>query len=352
MSLEPSITLAAVADLVAGALEGDGSRVIRRVAPLADAGPDAISWLGSPKYLSQLGSTRAGGVLVPRRCEAPPGLAVVRVDDPELAMCAVLKRLGPAPAAVPPGVDPRAVVDPTARVSGAAIGPLAFVGPSASIGAGTQIHPGVYIGAEATIGRDCVLWPNVVVRERCRLGDRVVVHPNATIGADGFGYLPRGGKHHKIPQVGVVVIDDDVEIGAGTTIDRARSGVTRIGRGTKIDNLVQIGHNCEIGEDCIIVAQCGVSGSTTMGRNVVLAGQVGLVDHLTIGDGARIAAQTGLAQDVPAGAAFGGSPGVAMAQYLRQCAAIRRLPKMVEQLRELVKRIESLESTANDQGGD
>jgi UDP-3-O-[3-hydroxymyristoyl] glucosamine N-acyltransferase len=182
-----------------------------------------------------------------------------------------------------------------------------------------------------------------VVRERVTVGDRVVIHANATIGADGFGYLQRNGRNRKIPQVGTVVVEDDVEIGSNTAIDRARSGVTRIGRGTKIDNLVQIGHNCDIGEDCIIVSQSGISGSCTLGRHVVMGGQVGIADHLRIGDGAQIVGQSGLSNDVPAGQIVRGSPAIEFNRYMRELAVLRKLPERTQLLRELTRRLERIE---------
>ena len=213
---------------------------------------------------------------------------------------------------------------------------------------GTELHAGVYIGPGCRIGRGCVLWPNVVVREYTVIGERVVIHPNATIGADGFGYLYREGAHLKIPQIGRVVIEDDVEIGAGTCIDRARSGETRIGRGTKIDNLVQIGHNVQVGAHCILVSQAGVSGSCRLGHHVVLGGQVGVADHVELGDGAQVAAQGGVAQDIPPGVVHGGTPSVEVSAWRRQMASLRRLPDVLERLRALEQRVRQLESTTHD----
>jgi UDP-3-O-[3-hydroxymyristoyl] glucosamine N-acyltransferase len=280
--------------------------------------------------------------------ELPEGQTIIRVADPDLALCKALTLLGPRAPSVPVGVHPSALLSPDVVIEGAAIGANVTIGPGAVIGPGTQLHPGVYVGAETTIGRDGVLWPNVVVRERTTIGDRVIIHPNVTIGADGYGYLQRDGKHHKIPQIGRVVIEDDVEIGANTAIDRARSGETRIRRGTKIDNIVQIGHNCDIGEGCLIAGQCGISGSTTLGRFVVLGGQVGVIDHLRIGDGVQAGAAAVLRRDIPAGTVVRGDPAIERTRSARQQVAVRRLPKMIEQLRDLRKRVEELESAADD----
>jgi UDP-3-O-[3-hydroxymyristoyl] glucosamine N-acyltransferase len=344
----PTITAAELARRLGGQLVGHGTRAIRDVATLEEAGPDAVSWVGRPELLPRLASSQAGVVLIPDRCEPPPGRTTIRVPDPDLAICEALAALAPPVPHVPPGIDPAARVADSATVDGACIGPQVFVGAHAVIGPATQLHPGVYVGAESRIGRDCVLWPNVVVRERTILGDRVIIHANATIGADGFGYHQRGGKNRKVPQIGRVVIEDDVELGAGSCIDRARSGETRIGRGTKIDNLVQIAHNVRIGEDCIVVAQCGISGSTLLGDHVMLAGQVGLTDHLRIGRNVVVAAQSGVTHDIPDGQVCRGTPATENARYARQEVSLRRLPKLMDQLKALAKRVEQLESAAHD----
>ena len=342
------ITVADVARHLGAEVEGDGTRVLRAVEPLAGAATDALSWLGSVEYLPQLEQTSAAAVLVPRDTDVPKGRTVIRVADPDLALCEALRLLGPEPPRVRVGVHASAVVSPDATVEDVAIGPNVTVCDGAKIGVGTQLHAGVYVGAETQIGRDCVLWPNVVVREHATIGDRVVIHPNTTIGADGFGYLLRDGEHRKIPQVGRVVIEGDVEIGANCAIDRARSGETRIRRGTKIDNLVQIGHNCDIGEDCIIVGQCGISGSTTLEHHVVLGGQVGVIDHLRIGAGVQVAAASTVVGNLEAGRVYRGTPAIDNYLYGRQQVGVRRLPKMIEQWRELGKRVEKLETATND----
>lgn len=342
-----SFPAATIARLLGAPLVGDGTVVVRTIAPLDEAGPDALSWVGHPKYLPKLATTRAGIVLVPADCDVPAGRTAIKVPDPDLALVALLAHVAPPLETLPPGIDAAARVAPTARVDGAAIGPHVYVGDGAVVGPGTQLHAGVWVGRGATIGRDCVLWPHVVVREHSRLGNRVIVHANATIGTDGFGYLQREGRHIKIPQIGYVEIGDDVEIGAGACIDRARSGVTRIGRGVKIDNLVQIGHNVSIGDHSVIVAQAGISGSTTVGRQVTIAGQAGLADHVAVGDGAVIAAQCGVTKDVPPGTTLIGSPGMLRDDFVRLIGAGRQVERLKKQLKGLLERIERLESAAD-----
>ncbi|MHC4695305.1 MAG: UDP-3-O-(3-hydroxymyristoyl)glucosamine N-acyltransferase [Planctomycetota bacterium] len=346
MSDQPSITAEELAERVGGRLEGDGTRVLREVATLEKAGPDTISWVGTVDFLAKIAESRAGVVLVPRDCEVPSVRNIIRVADPDVAMCVALECLAPPTDAIERGVHTTAVVSPDADVEGAAVGANVYVGSGAVVGNGTQLFPGVFVGTGVHIGSDCVLWPNVVIRERVTIGDRVVIHPNATIGADGYGYLQREGKHRKIPQIGTVVIEDDVEIGAGSTIDRARSGVTRIGRGTKIDNLVQIGHNVDIGEDCIIVAMCAVGGSSSLGHHVVMGGQVGVTDHVHIGNGVQIAGKSSIMHDIPDGRTIRGIPGTENHRFLRERASLRKLPEWIKRFRTLARRVEQLEERA------
>ena len=348
MRESPSITAGTLAQMLGGTLSGDGERVIRGVAILEDAGPDDLTWVASSEFLTRLEASKAGIVLMPATCPAPPSRTAIHVADPDLALSNALLAIAPPTETVPEGVDSSARVAPNATVTDAHIGPNVYIGPHAIVGPGTQLHAGAYIGADCEIGRDCVLWPNVVVRERTTIGDRVTLHPNTTIGADGFGYHQRDGRHLKIPQIGTVVIEDDVEVGANVCIDRARSGETRIGRGTKIDNIVQIGHNVIVGEDCMIVAQCGISGSVTLGRHVVLGGQVGVTDHVSIGDAAMLAAKSLVANTLPGGKIYRGIPAVEKTQFGRSAVSLRRLPKMIEQLRNLTKRVEELESATNN----
>lgn len=344
------ITARDIARRLDASIEGDASVELRDVATLENAGPHSLSWLGNMRFEKEYLASRAGAVLVSQDVAAAPGKTLIRVKSPDLSLADVLPLFAPPLERVPVGVHPTAIIGEGARVEGAAIGPHVFVGARARIAAGVQLHAGVYVGTDAEIGEDCVLWPNVVLRERCRLGRRVIIHSNTTIGADGFGYIFHGGRHVKVPQIGIVVIDDDVEIGANCAIDRAKCGVTRVRSGVKIDNLVQIGHNCDIGEGSILVAQCGVSGSCELGRGVVLAGQVGLADHIRLGDGVQVAGKSGVPRDVPAGQAVRGIPAIELRRYLKEQAAAHRLPEMVEQLRELAQRVRELEAANHRQG--
>jgi UDP-3-O-[3-hydroxymyristoyl] glucosamine N-acyltransferase len=348
MPKEKSFTVAQIADRLNADLVGDGAARIRDVAPLALADGQCLSWLGDIRYLPALRQTSAAAALVPLDLAPVPNQTLIAVADPDLAICDVLTMLAPEVPAQPAGVHPSAVVAPDARVDGAMIGPQCTIESGVTVGPGTRLHAGVFVGAHTTIGQDCVLWPNVVVREYTRIGDRVIIHPNSTIGADGFGYLMRDGRHVHIPQIGVVVIEDDVEIGANSAVDRARSGVTRLGRGTKIDNLVQIAHNCQLGDHCVVVAQTGLSGSACLGQYVVMAGRSGVADHVTIGDGAQIAAQSVTFKNVAPGAVLRGVPAEPIGPWHRRKAALRRLPELVRQVRELTQRVRELESPADD----
>lgn len=347
-----TLTAREIAQRLNASLAGDPSRSVSRIETLDVAGADSLSWLGSMKYASQLGTTRAAVVLIPIECQPPEHCTAILVPDPDLALNEVLGWLYPGPDQLPVGIHATAVIDPFAEIDPtAAVGPHVVIGARARIGANVQLHAGVSVGSGVQIGRDCVLWANVVVRERCILHDRVIIHANATIGADGYGYLQRGGRHIKVPQVGIVEIEDDVEIGANTCIDRAKSGITRIGRGTKIDNLVHVAHNNQIGEGCLILAQAGLSGSCEIGRGVMIGGQVGTIDHLKIGDGAAVHPQSGVMQDVPAGSRVSGAPARDHRDVMRQHVALAKLPKLMEQVRVLERRIERLDKPADDSAG-
>lgn len=321
-------------DIVRGGLDPS----LTGMAALDAAGPHDVSFLGNEKYYNQFLETKAAAVIVPRGVtEGPENAALIAVDNPTLAFSVVVRHFAAITRAFEPGVHPHASVDPSATLDPAKVrvhaGAVVMAG--ASVGDGSEIGPNCVVGANASIGRDCHLMANSTVRERCTLGDRVILQPGAVIGSDGYGYEFSGGKHVKIDQVGIVEIGDDVEIGANTTIDRARFGKTIIGEGTKIDNLVQIGHNCLIGRHCLIIALTGIAGSTKIGDYVTMAGQVGTVGHITIGDKATLAARTGVSSSLPGGEVYAGNPAQPFRDEMKQRASARRLPKLIERVKAL-----------------
>jgi UDP-3-O-[3-hydroxymyristoyl] glucosamine N-acyltransferase len=321
-------------------LRGDGEVEIRGVAGLEQAGPGELSFLANPRYADRLAATRAAAVVV-----APghaTGLPCLVSDNPYLAFAraVALVRPEPRPAA---GVHASAQVDPSAVLGeGVHVGALAVVGKGVRVGARSVLHPHVVLYDGVEVGEDCVLHAGVSVRERCRLGSRVVVQNGAVIGADGFGFArDADGRYQKFPQVGIVVIEDDVEIGALSAIDRAALGETRIGRGSKLDNLVQVGHSVTIGEDTVLAGQVGVAGSTRIGSRVTLAGQVGVAGHLEIGDGATATAQTGIPGSVEAGAIVSGYPAIENRAWLKSSAVFAKLPELLRRVRELERKLSS-----------
>jgi UDP-3-O-[3-hydroxymyristoyl] glucosamine N-acyltransferase len=336
-------SLGELATLVGGQVRGDPGFRVEGVAPLEEAGPRHLSFFSNRRYKRQLEASQAGAVIV-----APDDvslLGAVRpallVSNPYVAFARISAAFHPVRKHAP-GVDARASVHAEARVDAAAtVMALAYVGQGATVGAGTVLYPGVIVMEEARIGRDRVLYPNAVVREQCVLGDRVILQPGAMIGGDGFGFAfdPETLSHLKIPQAGTVKVEDDVEIGACSCVDRATFGETRVGAGTKIDNLVQVAHNVEIGPLSLLCGQAGVSGSAKLGAGVVLGGQVGIAGHVTIGDQAKFAAQSGVHTDVPANVTYGGSP-------------FLRLADLVTEVRHLRQRVAELESGRAGPGGD
>jgi len=337
-------------------LEGDGSIDIRGIATLEEAGPGDLSFLSNPRYAPKARTTRAAAIIVGRDFAEEVSPALLRTVDPYFALARALE-LFHRPRPVEPGIHPTAVIDPSARIGpGASIGPYVVIEARARIGARARLGPYVLVGAEAEIGDDFTAHAHATVRERVRIGNRVILQDGAVIGSDGFGYaVSPDGKAHRMPQTGTVILEDDVEVGANATVDRATVGATRIGRGTKIDNLVMIAHGCEIGEGCFLAAQVGLAGSTKLGRGVQLGGQVGVAGHLEIGDFARIAAQSGVPNDVPAGKTFGGTPAVEIQLWRRVVAATHRLPEVLRRLRRLEKGILSGEAgwrRVDKRGGD
>lgn len=330
--------LDALAARLGCALRGDGSVDVARVAGLDQAGPGDLTFLANPRYADKLDVTRASAVIV--RAEVATALPALISDNPYLAFAQALEVLHPQPRPAP-GVHPTACVDPTASLGADVhVGPLAVIGAGCQLGPRTVIHPHVVLYAAVTVGADCVLHSGAQVRERCRLGDRVVLQNNAVIGADGFGFAPDGGgRYQKIPQVGIVVLEDDVEVGALTAIDRAALAETRIGRGTKLDNLIQIGHSVTVGEDTVMAAQVGIAGSTKVGSRVRLAGQVGVGGHLTVGDGVTATGQTGITSSPEAGAIISGTPMQKNRDWLRSSLLFARLPELFARLRALEKKL-------------
>ena len=328
-----NLTAEEINRLVKGRVTGDGARRIRGISGLEEAGPDDITFVKDPKHLSLLKQTKAGTVLVTpeaasKHAPALNGKTLVLVENPYLAFVTLLQFVEKEKTRPSQGVHASAVVHPNVTLgANVSVGANAVVEENARIGAGTRIGAQCYIGPGAQIGSDCVIHPQVVLRDEVRVGERCIIHSGAVIGADGYGYIQQNGHHMKIPQIGTVIIEDDVEIGAGTTVDRATTGATRIGTGTKIDNLVQIAHNVQIGPHCLIIAQVGIAGSSRLGTGVVLAGQVGMIDHIKIGDGAIVGAQSGISEDVPAHSIYFGSPAQPHMQYKRQLALIKKLAK-------------------------
>jgi UDP-3-O-[3-hydroxymyristoyl] glucosamine N-acyltransferase len=321
---------------------GDAGRTIRGVAPLDEAGASDLSILAHPRYRKMARESSAGALLVKEGFEME-GRDQIVVADPHAGLAAILPRLYP-PRAPQCGVSPDARISPGARLgAGVAAGPFAVVESGCTIGAGTILGAGSYIAEDCEIGGGTVLFPNVTVYERSRIGDRVTIHAGTVIGSDGFGYATQDGVHVKVPQVGAVVIEDDVEIGASVTIDRGSIGMTRIGRGTKIDNLVQIGHNVQIGAGCLIVAQVGISGSTRIGAGTIFAGQAGAAGHLRIGSRVTVASKSAVYDDLEDGSFVAGIPALDHRRWKRAQAAFARLPELQSQLRDLVARLEALE---------
>lgn len=335
-------TLTELAALVGGTLEGDGRLEIVGLASLEDAGEGQISFLADLKQASRLEKTRAAALIV------PPGLPpfprpLIRTANPYAAYAKVQTFFSSRPRK-PLGIDPRAFIGAGAEVGEeVSIYPFVFVGSKARIGKRVVLYPGVYVGEGAEIGEGTVLYPQVAVMDRCRVGRRVIVHGGTVIGSDGFGFAPDQGGYVKIPQVGIVEIEDDVEIGANCAIDRAAMGKTLIRKGVKTDNLVQIGHNVVVGENTVLVAQVGIAGSTEIGKWVALGGQVGVVGHIKIADQARIGAQSGVAHDVKPGEILSGSPAFPHREWLRAQALFPRLPEIRRGLTALENRVADLE---------
>ena len=325
-------TLKQLAERIGAEFTGDGEARIESANTLEDATAGQVSFLSNPKYEKQLESTNATAVIVSPGVKSDR-VMLLRAKDPYYAFAQAVVMLHGYRAHPHEGISPAAHVDPTATV-----------------GEGTVIYPGVYVGPGVTIGRECILYPNAVVYDRCVLGDRVILHANCTIGQDGYGFATHQGVHHKIPQIGNVVIEDDVEIGAGSTVDRAALGSTVVGKGSKLGALVTLGHNVKLGPYALVVAQCGVAGSTTLGHHVTMAGQVGIAGHLKIGDNVVIGAQAGIVNSVPDQSTMLGSPAMPISHARRVAAVFVQLPELSQRVKHLEQQVEEL-ATKEDENG-
>ncbi len=336
--------LSELATLTSARVDGETADLeITGAAGLDDAQPGDVTFLANPRYTPRVNSTQASAIYLSEEAPIDKAIAVLRARDPYLAYTRALRLFHPE-TAFAPFIHASAVIDPSATVAANVwIGAGVVIGPSSRIEEGVRIHPNVTIYEDVRVGKDSTIHSGAVIRERSQIGERVVIHNNVVVGCDGFGYAKDEQKSWlKIPQTGRVVIEDDVEIGAGTTIDRASVGESRIGRGTKIDNLVQIGHSCTVGEDTLLCAQVGLAGSSHIGSRVILAGQAGVAGHLTIGDDVVLTAKSATSHDVPAGKVISGIPAFDNRDWLRSTAAFRRLGEMQRKLRELEKRLEEL----------
>ncbi len=335
------LTAGYIASVISARLSGDGEVEIKDVAPFESAGEGDITFAGRPEFIKRIGECRASAIIVPEGVKAE-GKTLLYVDNPISAFVDVIKIFHPEKR-YKEGISPWAIVSSSASIGkGVTIFPLAYIGDGTVIGDKVVIFPGVIIMDNCRIGDNTVIFPNAVLYDGCRIGRNVRIHSGTVIGSDGFGYFRDPSGHAKIPQVGIVEIEDDVEIGANCTIDRATLGVTMIRKGTKIDNLVHIGHNVKIGERDILVAQVGISGSTEVGNDSILAGQVGVVDHVRIGDNVIVGPQSGVANDIKGSGMFMGSPAVERALWLKYVSIFPRLPEMRRRIMELEKEVETL----------
>ena len=334
-----TFTVKELAALSGGELVGDSTLKITGAASLGEATQGEISFFANRKYVALLRKTRASAVFVPPDFAEPINAAQIRVSNPTKAFEQVVLKFAPKPITFTPGIHPSAVVDPSVQLGDrVSIQPLAVIEAGAQIGDDTIIGAGSYVGHETVIGSACHIYPHVTIRERSRIGSRVIIHSGAAIGADGFGFEMIDGRQEKIQQLGMVQIDDDVEIGANTTVDRARFGRTWIQQGVKIDNLVQIAHNVVIGKNTVIAAQTGIAGSVQIGQRVLIGGQAGIIGHIEIGDNTAIGAQSGIPKSI-SGGAWWASPAVPLAEAQRQIAWVHRLGKLFARVKEIEKKL-------------
>jgi len=329
----------------------DGETEINAAAGLDEAQSGDVTFLSNPKYSTKVATTRASAIYLSEHAEiARTDIAVLRAKDPYLAFTRALAVFHPRPP-FEPGIDPSAVIDLSAKTGeGTSIGARVVIGANVTIGARVRVHPNVTIYEGASVDDDCEIHSGVAIRAQTAIGKRVIIHNNAVIGSDGFGFAKDEEKHWlKIPQVGKVVIEDDVEIGANTTIDRASTGETRIKRGAKIDNLVQIGHSCVVGEDALLCAQVGMAGSSRVGDRVILTGQVGIGGHITVGDDAILYPQSGVPNDVAPGEILVGTPAFEVSAFWRAVAVFKKLGELPKRIRALEKRLDAVEKSQSNE---
>lgn len=338
-------SLKEIAARIGGELVGNGDIVISGAAEIDKAQPGQISFLANPRYRKYLDSTRASAVIIDGKTELRPSIPHIRVADAYYGFLQTFVMFHPPQHMLSPGVHPSAVIDPSCKLGqNVAIGAHVFLGPRVQVGDNTRIFPNSVILNDSRVGKNCCIYPLVSIRENCVIGDRVIIHNGAVIGSDGFGFVPHEGVYEKIPQVGKVVIEDDVEIGANATIDRATMGATIVRKGTKLDNLVHLAHNVEVGEHTVMAAQTGISGSTRIGKRVMIGGQVGTVGHITIGDGAQIGAQSGVSKSIPPGEVFFGYPARPIMKAKRIEAALSQLPDLLKRVRELERQLKEIQN--------
>jgi len=341
-------TVGQLAALLEGTVEGDETIAIRGISSIEDAQDGDITFAETDKLLSSAGRSRASAVIAPANSPKLEGALankpLIRVKNPRFAFAQALRIFAPEPK-VYQGIHPTAVIGENAKLGhNASVHALAFLGDNVTLGKNCVVYPFVYVGDNVSIGDNCVIYPHAVLHDNTEIGSSVVIHSGSVLGTDGFGYLFIENRHYKIPQIGRVIIEDDVEIGANVTIDKARTGSTRIGAGTKIDNLVHIGHNVTVGKNCVIVAQVGVSGSVDIGSGVILAGQVGIKDHVTIGDGSIVAAKAAVIGDLKPHSFVSGMYGRPHGNEMRAQVLYGRLPEMSKQMKDLEARLAALEA--------
>ena len=341
-------TLNEIAKIIDGKVVGNGDILINGASGIREAAEGDITFLANSKYSSLMDKTRATAIITSADAQVTTK-PIILTQNPSLAFVKIISLFTPDDAGHPSGIDYTVFMGKNVSLGkNVTIGAYSVIGDNVTLGDNVIIYAGCYIGHHTKIGAQTLIYPHVSIRERISIGSRVIIHSGAVIGSDGFGFITIKEAHHKIPQVGTVEINDDVEIGANVTIDRARFGKTVIGRGTKIDNLVQIAHNVTIGENVLIVAQVGVAGSVIVGNNVTLGGQAGLVGHITIGDNAIVTGQSGVAKSVPAGMMVSGYPARPFMTTQRVNASLQNLPKLFNLVRDLKKRIEELEARLKD----